>query len=337
MTLDWPWYVRGDFRLLGYPSFVVIVLVSVVVGSIGCTTSSGIGKSQVDLPDGEILQVMASTALIAEFASRVAGSDANVDTLIPDGVDIHGYQPPTDVVRSISSAHLLLVNGFRLEEALLDVIIANRSDDSTTVIVSRGIPTLESAESSHIHHDQDQDRDGDSLMFSEGDPHLWMDVRNAIFYVENIRAALIEIDPMHAPGYRERADAYVAELEDLDFWVRETVSDIAQHRRQIVVFHDAFQYFARAYGFQLMATVLPVSPTQQLSAGALVDVIRTVKQQGLPAVYMEPQFGGQTMDIVARETGARVLPLYSTLALDVQTYEELIRANVSALVEGLGS
>jgi zinc/manganese transport system substrate-binding protein len=174
------------------------------------------------------------------------------------------------------------------------------------------------------------------LAFADGDPHLWLDVANAIRYVENIRDALTEIDPPHAAGYRQRATAYSVELSELDAWIRETLSVVVPERRKIVVFHDSFQYFSRAYGFELTAAVLPASPSQQVSAAALVEVIEIVERERLPAVYREPQFSGQLLDVVARETGARVLTLHAALGAGVDGYAELMRANARALVEGLG-
>ncbi len=276
-------------------------------------------------------QVVASTALIAEFASRVAGGDASVKALVPPGVDIHSYEPSPAAARRIAEAQLVLVNGYRLEEALLDVIVANRSAGVPLVAVSRGIRLPERDGEDEREHDEPE-----GLVFADGDPHLWLDVANAIRYVETIRDALIDIDPPHAGRYRERAAEYVAELRDLDVWIRDTLSVVVPERRKIVVFHDAFQYFSRSYGFELTAAVLPASPTQQVSAAALVDVIEIVERERLPAVYREPQFSGQVLDVVARETGARVLTLYATFGAGVDEYAELMRANARALVDGLG-
>ena len=316
-------------RAAGWHATTLLLLAAASLLLAGC----GGARDDRDQAGGEP-RVVASTALIAEFASRVAGDDASVEGLIPPGVDLHSYEPPTRTARRIAEADLLLVNGYRLEGALLDVIVANRRSGVPIVAVSRGIPPLErSQDSGRPVEGRD---DVDALMFADGDPHFWLDVANAVRYVENIRDALIEIDPAHAGGYRDRAGAYVAELRGLDAEIRDTLSAIPAERRKIVVFHDAFQFLARAYGFELAAAVLPASPTQQTSAGELALVVKIVEREQLPAVYREPQFSGQVLNVVAGETGARVLTLYATFAADVDAYAALMRANARALVNGLG-
>ena len=125
-------------------------------------------------------------------------------------------------------------------------------------------------------------------------------------------------------------------MRTLDAEVRATFEKIPPERRRLVVFHDAYGYFAQAYGFALTASVLPASPNQQPSAQHVATVIDLVRRAGVPAVYREPQFSAQVLDAIARETGARVLTLYSTYAEQVRDYPAVMRANAAALVEGLG-
>ena len=118
--------------------------------------------------------------------------------------------------------------------------------------------------------------------------------------------------------------------------MRAAVATIPRERRTLVVFHDAFQYFAAAYGLELAAAVLPASPGQQATAGDLAAIIELVRERRIPAVYREPQFASDALDAVAEETGARVLTLYSGAFTDeVDSYAALMRANAAALVAGL--
>ena len=293
----------------------------------GDDANDAAGAGGVDRP-----RVVASTALIAQFAERVAGEDASVEALIPAGVDVHAFALSGGSVRTIAEADLLLVNGHNLEEGLLDVIVENRGGGVPLVAVSEGIEAIVGGD----EDDGDRGDGGDDPVFAGGDPHLWLDVANAARYVERIRDALAALDPAHADRYRERAATAVAALDALDAELREAIAAIPPQRRRIVVFHDAYRYFARAYGFELTASVLPGNPNQQTSAAELAAVIEIVREQRVPALYAEPQFRAQALEAVAVETGARVLTLYSVpIGGEVATYEAMMRANVAALVEGL--
>ena len=154
-------------------------------------------------------------------------------------------------------------------------------------------------------------------------------------YVRNIADALAAADPDHAAGYRARQEAYLAELRALDEEVRATVARIPREQRVLIVFHDAFQYFATEYGLELAASVLPASPSQQASAGEVARIADLVRERGVPAVYREPQFASDVIAAIADATGARMLTLYSIFAEDVSEYAALMRANAQALLDGL--
>lgn len=316
-------------------------LVPVLLGAalLLAACSSAAGEGGGDASDPDALHVVATTPLIAEFAQHVAGDDAEVESLIPLGADLHSWQPPTSVARTIAQADVLLVNGYNLEASLLDVVTENAPRGVPLVVASAGLEPLEGG---HDHgddedhdHEEGEDHEAGDLVYAEGDPHLWLSVPNAIVYVENIRDALVAADAEHAAGYEERASAFVAELRALDGEIRETLSAIPQERRTIVAFHDAYQYLAHEYGLEVVASVAPANPNQETSAGAIADIVRQVEALGVPAVFKEPEFSAQSLELIAQESGARVLELYNTPTDDVPTYAEMMRANAAALVDGL--
>ena len=373
------------------------------------------------------LRVVASTAIIANLARRVAGDDADVTSVIPAGADLHSFSPSPAAARRVADAHVVLVNGYGLEESALDVILGNRAQDASLAVVSAGIDPLagghdhghgheeegddhgdedadghdheeegddhgdedaddhdheeegddhgdedaddhdheeegddhgdedaddhdheEEGDDDHGDEDADdhdheeegddhghEDGDEDGLARASGDPHFWLSVPNAMVYVRNIADALAAADPDHAAGYRARQEAYLAELRALDEEVRATVARIPREQRVLIVFHDAFQYFATEYGLELAASVLPASPSQQASAGEVARIADLVRERGVPAVYREPQFASDVIAAIADATGARMLTLYSIFAEDVSEYAALMRANAQALLDGL--
>jgi ABC-type Zn uptake system ZnuABC Zn-binding protein ZnuA len=294
----------------------------------------GACQADSDVPsDSNAPRIAASTALIAEFASIVAGDAAEVTALIPAGVDVHSYEPSPAIAAAIAGADLVFVNGYNLEEGLLDVVLENVSAGTEVVPASAGLTPLEGG---HDDDEPENDHDHDSLIRAEGDPHFWLDVANANHYVEVIRDHLIELDAANRSGYEQRAAAYLDELRVLDDEVRAAVAAIPEAQRQLVVMHDAYQYLASAYDLELAAALLPAGAQQDPSAGAVVQLIELIDDLGVSAIYREPQFSASVLDTIADETGVRVLLLHSTYTVDIESYVDLMRANADALVDGLG-
>ena len=280
------------------------------------------------------LRVVATTAILGEFAREVAGPDAEVSSLIPPGADPHSFEAPTQAARAVAAADVIVLNGYGLEGALLSVVAENRRKSAVVTVAAEGIEALSADGGAH---DEPSSAGGlPALAHEPGDPHLWLDPNFAAQYVENITNALVTADPSHADGYRARGAATAARYRALRAELAAQLQPIPPERRRIVVFHDAFAYFARAFDFQLAAGVLPEHGGREPSAGELADTVALVRAQGVTAVYREPQFSAGVLDAVARETGVRVLVLYSdAFGPGVEGYEAMMRANARALLAGL--
>ena len=303
----------------------------------------------------ERLRVVATTGVIAEFAREIAGNDASVSQIVPSGVDVHAFEPSPDAIRRIAEADLVLVNGYNLEEGLLDAVRESRSAGSSLIVVSAGLEPLTGG---HAHEEDaadsgDDAADGDhappagtaagtaadaiALMSAEGDPHFWLDPHLATHYVEAIRDALATADPEHAAAYRDRAAAYIERLDALDAEVAAVIAGVPAERRKLVVFHDAFSYFAAAYGIEIVAALVPGGANAEPSAREVGAVVEAIRQHDVRAVYAEPQFSSQLIDAVAEEASIPVLTLYSDATGEgVANYEEMMRANARAIADGLG-
>lgn len=288
-------------------------------------------------PTSGRLSVVATTAILGDFARQVAGPDADVSVIIPPGVDVHSFEATPAVAKDVARAGLVIVNGYHLEESMLRVVGENKSSRATVVVAARGLKARAAIEEHEGHGDQHDEPVGglDALATAEGDPHLWLSVANARRYVENIRDGMIAADAAHADGYRTRASTYLATLDVLDVEIKASVATIPQQRRQIVVFHDAYGYFAEAYGFTLIASILPNGANQQVSAQKIAAVVDIVRRSGVKAIYRETEFQAGAIEAVANETGTRVVALSSIYAGPITDYPSLMRANTAALVEGL--
>ncbi|MQC18879.1 MAG: hypothetical protein DWG80_07380 [Chloroflexi bacterium] len=175
----------------------------------------------------------------------------------------------------------------------------------------------------------------DELVVAEGDPHLWLDARNMAVYAENVRDALVRVDPEGAAEYEARAAEVVAELEALHEELLTTLAAIPAEQRKLVVFHDAFQYFAAAYDFEVSASVAPANPNQERSAAAIAEIIEQVRAAGVSTIYREPQYSSQSLDLIAADSNSQIGIIHSIPSEDAPTYAEMMRANAAALVEGL--
>jgi zinc/manganese transport system substrate-binding protein len=139
----------------------------------------------------------------------------------------------------------------------------------------------------------------------ESDPHAWQSVANAKIYVANIEAALVAADPANAETYRANARAYTAKLDALDAELRASIARIPADRRKVITSHDAFQYFEKAYGISFISP-RGVSTSAEPSPQAVGRIIRQIKAEKIPAVFLENISDQRLIQRIAQETGARV-------------------------------
>ena len=179
-------------------------------------------------------------------------------------------------------------------------------------------------------HDEDDDHAGedgdDGHDHGSVDPHFWMDVDLVIEAVEAIRAQLARLDPESADGYRERAEAFTAELRELDGEVAATLAELPEERRYLVTFHDAYGYFAARYGLTILGFVVE-GPEEEPAAGAIATLVERIGALGVPFIFTEPQFSARAIEQVARDSGAAVRTIPSgSLAEEYPSYVEFLRA-----------
>jgi ABC-type Zn uptake system ZnuABC Zn-binding protein ZnuA len=283
---------------------------------LGCSPSeqnaAGAGKPRV----------VATTTMIADLAQELGGADVEVSSLLRPGGDPHVYAPTPSDAKLIAQADLVLTNGLHLEGWIED-LVRNAGGKAKIEIVSDGITPL-----------TDPSRTG------YPDPHIWHDPTLWREAAKNVRDDLKALDPAHAQGYDERAKAYDEELAKLDGWVKGEVAKIPQGRRVLVTSHDAFQYYGRAYGLEVIA-VQGLSTETEAGAQDVARVVEVVKGRKLPAVFVETSVNPKLIEQISRESGAKVGgSLYSdSLGLPSEpshTYKGMIEANTRQIVEALG-
>ena len=308
--------MRGPFVLAIALVAALAVAASVVVGP----------YSPEARAQSRPIRVVTGVAIVQDLVRRVGGDGVEAFSIVPPGADPHTYQPTPRDVQALQGARLAVWNGLGLDETAADLVAEQRLPDLATVVLSDGITPLA---------DEHDDGHGHEHEHAAGNPHLWLDPAYAVRYVETIRDALSEVDPANAATYQANATVYIGEIEALDSWAQGEIATIPAERRKLVTFHDAFPYFAGHYGLDLVGVVLK-SPGREPSAQEVAALVTEMQRHQIPAVYAEPQFNARILELAARDAGVQVKRLYSD-AFDSQvtTYLDLMRFNVTSVVEGL--
>jgi ABC-type Zn uptake system ZnuABC Zn-binding protein ZnuA len=326
--------VRRILALLVFGSLAVLV--------VGCGGAESGGAAH---NSGERVRVATTISVIGSMVEEVAGERAEVFTIVPAGADVHTFQPSPSDARKISESEVVFQNGLGLEE-WLDGLVESAGGENTKVVeLSEGLEPLAEEEHGNEHgveedHAEEhgaEEEGGHAHEHVEGNPHLWLDVENAEHYVERIRDALIEFDPEGADDYRANAEEYLNQLEELDRYIEEQAESIPEENRKLVTFHDAFPYFAEAYGFELTDVILQ-NPEAGPSSRETAELVREIEEQNVRAVFTEPQFNQGLANTIAEEADVEVYELYSDALVDdpaADSYEDMMRTNINRVVEGL--
>ena len=266
------------------------------------------------------IKVVASFSILGDFVKNVGGNRVDVTTLVGVDGDVHVYTPAPADARKISDADLLVINGLGLE-GWLPRLLQVSSARAPIVTASQGIAPLKFG--------------------SEADPHAWQSVANAKSYVANIRDALIAAAPADAESFRKNAESYLAKLDALDREVRRAVAQLPPGRRKVISTHDAFGYFASAYGIRFIAPI-GVSTESEASAKDIAAIVAQIRAEKIPAVFLERLSDPRLIRRIAAETGARIGgTLYSDSLTDEKgdapTYIDMVRHNIKALTSALAN
>ena len=233
---------------------------------------------------------------------------------------LHDVQLTAGDMRALAEADVFLVNGADMESYLAHVFDA--LPELPVVDASAGVELLPSLT-------------GETPF----NPHIWLDAGNAMTMVRNLADGLTAAIPAHAEQIAANRDACLARLEALDAELRTGLSDVP--RRDIVTFHEAFPYFAKAYGLNV-AAVVAKEPGEALSPRELAELIETVRSLGNPPLFTEPQYADLAARTVSAETGAAVYELDPCVTgpeteIPLTYYEDVMRANLAVLREALGA
>ncbi|HBL28449.1 MAG TPA: manganese transporter [Acidobacteria bacterium] len=306
-----------------------LLVAAALLPSAGCGGGeSGTPASRTTKGDGPV-HVVATTSIIADMARRIGGEHARVEALMGPGIDPHLYKASEGDVRRLGEADLILYNGLHLEGKMGD-ILTKMARSRPVVAVSEDIPRERLREPPEFA--------------GQYDPHVWFDVSLWVTTIQPIVRELSTLDPAHAATFQANAAALEKELTELDAWVEQQIATIPPAQRVLITAHDAFGYFGRRYGMDVMG----IQGISTLSEAGLKDmdrVVGSVVDRGVKAIFVEssvPRRSIEAVQAAVRSRGKDVAiggQLYSdslgAAASPAGTYAGMVRANVETIVQAL--
>jgi len=266
----------------------------------------------------EKLHVVATFSILGDFVSKVGDDRVAVRTLVGPEADAHVFQPsPTDAA-DVGKAKVVFQNGLGFE-GWMERLVQSSGYKGPLVVATKGIEPIKGEEHDH----------------GEQDPHAWQSVPNAILYVANVKEGLCAADKDGCPVYTKNAEAYTAELRQVDEEIKSKMAAVPQKGRKVITSHDAFGYFAKAYGVAFLSPT-GVSTESEASAKDVARLIDQIKKEGVKAVFVENITDTRLVEQIAKETGAKIGGTLYSDALSkadgpAKSYLDMMRHNVSLL------
>jgi zinc/manganese transport system substrate-binding protein len=272
---------------------------------------------------GAEVNAVASFSILGDMVARVGGDRVAVTTIVGPNADTHVYEPKPSDAAAVAGADIFFVNGLGFE-GWMDRFVQSTGYTGQLVVASDGVATHE------------MDEDGETVT----DPHAWQSLSNGVLYVQNIAKGLCAADAAGCATYTANADAYAAELTTLDATVREQLEAVPPEQRKVITTHDAFGYFAEAYGVTFLAPE-GISTDAEPSAADVAKLITQIKSEGVRALFVENMSDPRLVQQIADETGVTLGGELYADALSLPdgpapTYLDMFRHNVGLLIPAMG-
>ncbi|MDX2133079.1 MAG: zinc ABC transporter substrate-binding protein [Planctomycetota bacterium] len=300
-----------------------------VAGATGCDRPAP--KSPEPPTPRETYAAVATVGMVADVVREVAGDRATVAGLMGAGVDPHLYKPTRSDVERLLAADVIFYNGLLLEGRMTDTLVRAASSGKKVHAVT------ELLDEQYLLEPE--------AMEGHPDPHVWMDPRAWAKAVEVVRDTLVEFDPAGEAGYRARADAYLARVAELDAYAQRVLGSVPEGRRVLVTAHDAFNYFGRRYGFEVVG-IQGLSTESEAGVQDIERLVSLLVDRRIGAVFVESTVSSRNVEALiagARAKGHDVAiggRLFSDAMGDEGTYEGtyigMIDHNVTVIARALG-
>ncbi|WP_282851764.1 metal ABC transporter substrate-binding protein [Gulosibacter sediminis] len=269
----------------------------VAIGVTGCATAAS-GPA-----DG--LNVVTTTTQLHDFALNLTkGTDAEVTSLLQPGSSVHSFEPTAADLEVIRTADVVVINGMDLEP-WIDDTLASAGFDGTVIDASEGITPMGTDDDDD--HAAEEDSDHEEHDDAAGNPHIWTSPANAEIMVQNVADGLETASADNAATITSNAEAYEAKLADLDEWISTSIDQVPADDRLLATNHDALTYYNDAYDITFIGSVMPSwEDNAEPSVAEVNDLVKKIKESGVPAVFTESQLKPTTAEAIAEQAGVKV-------------------------------
>jgi manganese/zinc/iron transport system substrate-binding protein len=315
---------RNDWKATK-PGFLALLLALAVLMA-ACGPANSTGK---DLSSRKI-KVVSTVGMINDVVRVVGGDRVEAVGLMGPGVDPHLYRATAGDVKKLEDADLVFYGGLELEGRMTDIFVKMASRGTPTYAVSERVPATELREPPEFA--------------GKHDPHIWFDVTLWRYAVESVRDGLAKLDPASAKTYQANAEAYLKELDSLHGYVQEQIAKVPPEQRVLVTAHDAFGYFGKRYGVEVMG-IQGTSTATEAGAGALRTIADTISKRRVKAIFVESSVPKGTVEALQKAIQSRGwnVTIGGELFSDALgqegtpegTYIGMVRHNVDTLVKAL--
>ena len=308
---------------------ILIILTLVILSITGCSSNTNDNNKSGSSKDKEdSIKVVTSFYPMYLLASNVVKDIDNVELINMTNSAtgcLHDYSLTTDNIKLLEDCDVFIINGAGME-SLLDKVLEQKPD-LKIIDASEGIELIKSDYMDESHnHDHGHDHD------EEYNPHVWLSVENAIKQVENIENKLIEYNSINKDKYSQNAREYIEQLSNLDNKIHSELDNIKN--KNIVTFHEAFPYFAKEYGLNIVGVVQREAGSEP-SAKELQETIEKIKKLDVKAICVEPQYSTKAAETISKETNVKVYTLDPIVTEESKnsSYIDIMNKNLETLKE----
>ena len=259
----------------------------------GCSADAA-GDAADDTTRSGALEVVTTVAPITSIVSNIGGDRISVTGIVPEGTNSHTFEPPPQAAAVMERADVVFVNGLQLEEPTFELAEANAPDDA--VLVRLGDEVL--PESEYVYDFSFPKEDG------KPNPHLWTDPTWAARYADVVKDTLVAEDPGNADYYRANHTAFVGRATELATALRKDQATIPGGKRELLTYHDAYAYFAKTFGWNVIGAVQP-SNFEDPQPKEVARIIEQVRERRVPVIFGSEVFPSKVLEQIGKETGAR--------------------------------
>jgi zinc/manganese transport system substrate-binding protein len=279
----------------------------------------------------EPVKVVATFSVLGDMVSAIAADRVALVTIVGGDGDSELYKPTAADARAFADAKLLVMNGLNREfEPWLDGLVGQSGFHGVKLLASDGVKTI---------IDTNEEGHGEATGPPKTDQHAWHDLANGAVYARNIAEGLAAVDPANADFYRSRANAYIAQIRELDTWAKREIAEVPKSKRKFITSHDGFEYLAKAYGIKIVPA-RGWTNEKEASAADVARLMKQIRQEKTKAIFVENMNDPRVIERVAHETGAEIGGTLYSDALskpdgEAGTYLKMVRHNIEAIKAGM--